>query len=56
MYVFGGIGPDRVFGNDIFFNDVQILDLGKVSWKEMETQGKPPSPRAQHAALVVSVF
>lgn len=51
MIVFGGIGPDRVFGNDVFFNDVQILDLEHVSWHEMEIKGTSPSPRAQHAAL-----
>ena len=27
IFMFGGMGPDRVFGNDVFFNDLQVTSF-----------------------------
>jgi hypothetical protein len=53
IVVFGGSGPDRVFMQDGYLNDVQVLDVGSLEWREATTSGTPPSQRASHTAALV---
>lgn len=50
LLVFGGTGPDRVFMQDNYFNDVQVLRIDEMTWTETTTSGAVPSPRAGHTA------
>lgn len=42
MYSFGGWGQD-----DVFYNDLHVLDLPTLSWSTVLTSGIPPIPRCQ---------
>merc|ERR1719163_2145180 len=53
LVVFGGRGLDRVFGQDVFFNDLQVLDVPSMMWMEQQTEGPVPSPRSGHTATFV---
>uniref|UniRef100_A0A7S3YWE8 protein acetyllysine N-acetyltransferase n=4 Tax=Lotharella globosa TaxID=91324 RepID=A0A7S3YWE8_9EUKA len=56
VLVFGGsacVGGPYKFYNDTFA--LILTNDGKCSWSVVETTGTKPSPRAQHAAAVVSL-
>ncbi|ETV96953.1 hypothetical protein H310_09809 [Aphanomyces invadans] len=53
LYLYGGSGPDRMYGKDSYFGDLQRLDLKAMCWHEPTMTGAIPEPRAQHAAAVV---
>ena len=40
MYLTGGSGSD-----DLFYNDVHVLNLGSLEWVCVEMKGIPPKPR-----------
>jgi len=46
IFLFGGI-----YGYTRFFNDLYCFDTVTKDWKIPEVAGKPPSPRAWHAAV-----
>jgi len=50
VVVFGGRGLDRVFGQDVFFNDLQVMDVPSMMWLEKSTEGPKPVPRSGHTA------
>ena len=39
LLVFGGVGPDRVFMQDNYFNDLQLLDVQAREWCEVAQSG-----------------
>lgn len=53
VVLFGGLGPDRVFMQDNYFNDVFVLDTGNLLWKKVVSTGTVPSPRAGHTATLM---
>eukprot|EP00941_MAST-03F_sp_MAST-3F-sp1_P001856 g1856.t1 len=60
LLIFGGAGPDRMFAQDVFFNDVQVLELKHLVWSaktEPDARGRKalgdvPSKRAWHTAAL----
>ncbi|CAK4079962.1 unnamed protein product [Aphanomyces euteiches] len=53
LFLYAGAGPDRMYGKDTYFGDLQRLDLKSMCWDEPVMTGAIPEPRAQHAAAVV---
>ena len=54
LVIFGGRGLDRVFGQDVFFNDLQVMDVPSMMWLEMATDGPVPLPRSGHTATYMA--
>ncbi|KAF0698891.1 Aste57867_10515 [Aphanomyces stellatus] len=52
LFLYAGAGPDRIYGKDAYFGDLQRLDLDSMCWHEPAMSGVLPAPRSQHAALV----
>lgn len=58
ILLFGGCGPDRMFAQDIFLNDIQLLDVKKAMWSDKTNAYTPfpndgtcvPPPRTRHVA------
>ena len=49
--MFGGCGGT---GKEMSFGDINKYDLKNKIWTKLEALGKAPSPRAAHAATVIS--
>lgn len=47
VFVFGGRN------NDVFFNDLHILDLELMAWSTPQTTGPVPSARSNHVSLLI---
>jgi len=50
IVVFGGASCQN--GPYVYFNDLHVYNRSTKSWKKCETKGTPPSPRAQHSAVM----
>eukprot|EP00698_Gefionella_okellyi_P011845 TRINITY_DN3150_c0_g1_i1.p1 TRINITY_DN3150_c0_g1~~TRINITY_DN3150_c0_g1_i1.p1 ORF type:complete len:732 (-),score=127.15 TRINITY_DN3150_c0_g1_i1:942-3137(-) len=48
VLVFGGRGV-----SDHCFNDVHLLELDTLTWKQLHTTGSPPAPRGGHSCCVI---
>jgi len=53
LLLIGGAGPDRMFMQDVYLNDIQSFDIKTCRWTEVEATGDRPSPRAFHTANFV---
>jgi len=54
MLLFGGACCEG--GPYTFYNDLYLLDLPTLTWKEIEIKGDKPAPRAQHTALCMGHY
>lgn len=50
LVLFGGMGPDRRFMQDVFLNDVHCIDTKTLVSNELRCTGIAPSPRSHHTA------
>ncbi|CAN0871163.1 Protein GLUTELIN PRECURSOR ACCUMULATION 3 [Linum grandiflorum] len=48
IYIFGGCGQSSDTGNEVYYNDLYILNTETFVWKCATTSGFPPSPRDSH--------
>jgi len=53
LLLIGGAGPDRMFMQDVYLNDIQLFDIKTCRWTEVDASGTRPSPRAFHTANLV---
>lgn len=47
LFIFGGCGKTQE-EEEIYYNDLYILDTTNLTWTKAVTSGKPPSPRDSH--------
>lgn len=47
LFIFGGCGKTQE-EDEIYYNDLYILDTTNLTWTRAVTSGKPPSPRDSH--------
>ncbi|XP_027331059.1 tip elongation aberrant protein 1 isoform X2 [Abrus precatorius] len=48
MFIFGGCGKSVDNNNEVYYNDLYILNTETFVWKCATTSGNPPSPRDSH--------
>ncbi|KAI4343981.1 hypothetical protein L6164_011261 [Bauhinia variegata] len=48
LFVFGGCGKSADNNNEVYYNDLYILNTETFVWKCAATSGTPPSPRDSH--------
>ncbi|XP_077211289.1 uncharacterized protein LOC143846677 isoform X2 [Tasmannia lanceolata] len=48
IFIFGGSGKSDDDPEEVYFNDIFILDTESLVWKRAMTSGTPPSPRDSH--------
>ncbi|CAN1296791.1 Kelch domain-containing protein 3 [Linum perenne] len=48
IYIFGGCGQSSDTNNEVYYNDLYILNTETFVWKCATTSGSPPSPRDSH--------
>ncbi|PIA63125.1 hypothetical protein AQUCO_00200865v1 [Aquilegia coerulea] len=48
LFVFGGCGKSRDSSNEVYYNDLYILDTENLVWRRAMTSGKQPSARDSH--------
>ncbi|XP_014493373.1 rho GTPase-activating protein gacHH [Vigna radiata var. radiata] len=48
LFVFGGCGRSANNTNDVYYNDLYILNTETYTWQRATTSGTPPSPRDSH--------
>lgn len=48
LFVFGGCGKSADNNDEIYYNDIYILNTETFVWKRAATSGTPPSPRDSH--------
>ncbi|XP_031493375.1 acyl-CoA-binding domain-containing protein 6-like isoform X1 [Nymphaea colorata] len=48
LFLFGGCGKSRVEHEEVYYNDLYILDVESFVWKRVLTTGIPPSARDSH--------
>ncbi|CAN8239743.1 unnamed protein product [Cochlearia groenlandica] len=48
IFVFGGCGKSRDSDDEVFYNDLYILNTETFVWKRAATSGNPPSARDSH--------
>ncbi|KAH7278114.1 hypothetical protein KP509_38G025100 [Ceratopteris richardii] len=48
IFIFGGCGRSLDDEEDIYFNDLHMLDTVRLQWSKVDTKGKPPVPRDSH--------
>ncbi|XP_020242016.1 rab9 effector protein with kelch motifs-like isoform X2 [Asparagus officinalis] len=48
LFIFGGCGKSSDTHQELYFNDLYILDTEKFIWERAITSGTPPSPRDSH--------
>ncbi|XP_019438940.1 PREDICTED: kelch domain-containing protein 4-like [Lupinus angustifolius] len=49
LYIFGGCGKSADNDNEVYYNDLYILNTETFVWKCATTSGTPPSPRDSHS-------
>ncbi|XP_035543495.1 tRNA wybutosine-synthesizing protein 2/3/4-like isoform X3 [Juglans regia] len=48
LFIFGGCGKSADTNDEIYYNDLYILNTETFVWKRAATSGTPPSPRDSH--------
>ncbi|KAI5416546.1 acyl-CoA-binding domain-containing protein 5 isoform X2 [Lathyrus oleraceus] len=48
LYIFGGCGKSADNNNEVYYNDLYILNTETLVWMRPTTSGTPPSPRDSH--------
>ncbi|XP_029129318.1 kelch domain-containing protein 3 isoform X2 [Cajanus cajan] len=48
LFIFGGCGKSADNNNEVYYNDLYILNTETFVWKCATTSGSPPSPRDSH--------
>eukprot|EP00250_Pteridium_aquilinum_P005159 c15297_g2_i1 orf=15-2003(+) len=48
LFIFGGCGKTGDESEEIYFNDLYMLDTVKLHWTKALTKGTPPAPRDSH--------
>ncbi|XP_048443687.1 tip elongation aberrant protein 1 isoform X1 [Pyrus x bretschneideri] len=48
LFIFGGCGKSASSDNEVYFNDLYILNTETFVWKRATTSGNPPSRRDSH--------
>lgn len=48
LFIFGGCGKTADESEEIYFNDLYMLDTVKLHWTKAITKGTPPAPRDSH--------
>ncbi|CAN6477123.1 unnamed protein product [Victoria cruziana] len=48
LFLFGGCGKSRDEHEEVYYNDLYILDVETFVWKRVLTMGTPPSARDSH--------
>ncbi|KAK7330276.1 hypothetical protein VNO77_24466 [Canavalia gladiata] len=48
LFIFGGCGKSADNNNEVYYNDLYILNTETFVWKCATTSGTPPSPRDSH--------
>ncbi|AEE35560.1 Galactose oxidase/kelch repeat superfamily protein [Arabidopsis thaliana] len=48
LFIFGGCGKSSDSDDEVFYNDLYILNTETYMWKRAVTSGKPPSARDSH--------
>ncbi|XP_052723198.1 tip elongation aberrant protein 1 isoform X8 [Vigna angularis] len=49
LFIFGGCGKSADSNNEVYYNDLYILNTETFVWKCATTSGTPPSPRDSHS-------
>ncbi|KAL9326344.1 hypothetical protein ACSQ67_006989 [Phaseolus vulgaris] len=49
LFIFGGCGKSSDSNNEVYYNDLYILNTETFVWKCATTSGSPPSPRDSHS-------
>ncbi|KAH1201500.1 Rab9 effector protein with kelch motifs [Glycine max] len=49
LFIFGGCGKSADNNNELYYNDLYILNAETFVWKCATTSGTPPSPRDSHS-------
>lgn len=49
LYIFGGCGKSADNNNEVYYNDLYILNTETLVWMRPTTSGTPPSPRDSHS-------
>lgn len=48
LFIFGGCGKSSSSNEEVYYNDLYILNTETFVWKRATTSGTPPSPRDSH--------
>ncbi|KAM6569472.1 hypothetical protein CsatB_017457 [Cannabis sativa] len=48
LFIFGGCGKSFSTNDEVYYNDLYILNTETFVWKRATTSGTPPSPRDSH--------
>uniref|UniRef100_A0A0D6R3K1 DCD domain-containing protein n=1 Tax=Araucaria cunninghamii TaxID=56994 RepID=A0A0D6R3K1_ARACU len=48
LFIFGGCGKAQDESEEIYYNDLYVLDTTTLTWKKAATKGTPPTPRDSH--------
>eukprot|EP00249_Psilotum_nudum_P013942 c24589_g1_i1 orf=335-1936(-) len=48
LFIFGGCGKSSDDSEEIYYNDLFILDTARLIWTRATTKGIPPTPRDSH--------
>ncbi|KAK2411441.1 Galactose oxidase/kelch repeat superfamily protein [Trifolium repens] len=48
LFIFGGCGKSADNNNEVYYNDLYILNTETLVWMRPTTSGTPPSPRDSH--------
>ncbi|XP_022921955.1 acyl-CoA-binding domain-containing protein 6-like [Cucurbita moschata] len=48
LFIFGGCGKSTSNNDEVYYNDLYILNTETFVWKQATTSGTPPSPRDSH--------
>ncbi|XP_027192931.1 uncharacterized protein [Cicer arietinum] len=48
LFIFGGCGKSADNNNEVYYNDLYILNTETLVWMRATTSGTPPSPRDSH--------
>ncbi|XP_062116747.1 uncharacterized protein LOC133830714 isoform X2 [Humulus lupulus] len=48
LFIFGGCGKSFSTNDEVYYNDLYILNIETFVWKRATTSGTPPSPRDSH--------
>ncbi|CAN1839937.1 Kelch domain-containing protein 3 [Linum perenne] len=51
IYIFGGCGQSSDTNNEVYYNDLYILNTETLVWKELSTMGQKLPPRAGHSTV-----